>query len=79
MKVKIDTKKKVVTLHGAGNECTLLTLIAAFAGDAVILNSSQKSRFMRIITASALFDKITIDLKHENITKEFVQLMLRFN
>lgn len=77
MKVKIDTKNKKVTLKGIGNETKLLTVIAAFGGSAVQLTISQKSFFERALGAGKFIDTITIDLNHENITKEFIQIMLR--
>lgn len=75
MKVKIETNKKQLTLMASGNEKQLFTLIAAFAGEAVIYPKNNKS-FLQKIT-SKMVDKLVIDLSHESISKEFIQLVLR--
>lgn len=73
MKVKMD--KKLLTLKATGNEKQLFTLIAAFAGDAVIYPKNTKSFLEKL--SSKMVDKLVIDLTHESISKEFVQLVLR--
>lgn len=73
MKVKIDAKKKQIVLTALGNEKKVLTLIAAFSGDAVMnVNSNILKKL-----ASTMVSKIVIDMTHENISKEFIQLVLR--
>lgn len=79
MKIKIDTKNKKATLKGTGNESKILTVLAAFGGDALILSASQKNFFERAMGSGNFIDTLTIDLTHENITKEFIQLLLRLS
>lgn len=73
MTVKID--KKILTLKATGKEKKLFTLIAAFAGDAVIYPKNTKSFLEKL--SSKLVDKLVIDLTHDAISKEFIQLILR--
>ena len=77
MNVKIDKKGKKLVMKATGNEQKLITLIAAFGGDMVLLTSSQKSFFERALGTGKFIDTLTIDLSHKDISKEFVQLMLR--
>lgn len=49
----------------------------AFGWDMVLLTPSQKSFFERAMVSGNFIDTLTIDLTHKNISKEFVQLMLR--
>ena len=75
MIVKLNTKKKEVTLIAAGKEKNLFTLISAFAGDAVIYPTANRWKVTKVV--SLFVDKIVIDLQHSSISKEFVQLLLR--
>ena len=75
MVVKLNTKKKEVTLIAVGKEKNLFALISAFAGDAVIYPTANRWKVTKVV--SLIVDKIVIDLQHSSISKEFVQLLLR--
>lgn len=74
MKVKIFPKKKEIHISGTGSEKQILNLIAVFAGGAV--KNVNKSKLAKLV--SSFIDKIVIDMSHEAISKEFIQLLLRF-
>ena len=74
MKIKIDANKREITLLASGEERKVINLIIAFAGGSV--KNINKSLLDRI--ANSFVNTIKIDMNQENITKEFIQLLLRF-
>ena len=66
-------KKKAKLIAGPMDK-KLFTLITVFAGDAI---EGNKQSLLRKIS-SVLVGSITIDLTHPNITKEFIQLLMRY-
>ena len=66
-------KKKAKLIAGPSDK-KLFTLISVFAGDAVIGN---KKSFLRSL-GGILVGTLNIDLTHNNITKEFIQLLMRY-
>jgi hypothetical protein len=73
MKVKIDSKNRKIILTASGRERKVINLIVAFAGGSV--KNVSKSLIDRI--ANSFINTIVIDMDQENITKEFIQLLLR--
>jgi carbon monoxide dehydrogenase subunit G len=73
MKVKIDSKNRKIILTASGKERKVINLIVAFAGGSV--KNVSKSLIDRI--ANSFINTIVIDMDQENITKEFIQLLLR--
>lgn len=73
MKVKIDSKNRKIILTASGKERKVINLIVAFAGGSV--KNVNKSLIDRI--ANSFINTIVIDMDQENITKEFIQLLLR--
>lgn len=73
MKVKIDAKKRTITIIASGSEKKVLSLIVAFAGGS--LKNVNKSLLDRI--TNSFINTIVIDMDHPSISKEFVQLLLR--
>lgn len=74
MKVKIDAKKREITIIASGNERKAINLIIAFAGGSV--KNVNKNLLSRI--TSSFINTIKIDMDNEAISKEFIQLLLRF-
>lgn len=74
MKIKIDANKREITLLASGEERKAINLIIAFAGGSV--KNVNKGLLDRI--ANSFVNTIKIDMNQENITKEFIQLLLRF-
>ncbi len=75
MKILLDPKKKEITITAQGSETELFSLIVAFAGDAVIYPKTSPSFFKSF--TNKIFSKLIIDMTHENISKEFIQMLLR--
>lgn len=73
MKIKIDAKNRKITLTAVGKERKIINLIIAFAGGSV--KNVNKSLLDRI--SNSFMDTIVIDMDQENITKEFLQLLMR--
>lgn len=73
MKVKIDAKKREIIITANGNERKAINLIVAFAGGAV--KDINKNKLSRI--TSSFINTIKIDMGHEAVSKEFIQLLLR--
>ena len=73
MKVKIDPKKRTITIIASGSEKKVLSLIVAFGGGS--LKNVNKSILDKI--TNSFINTIIIDMDHENISKEFIQLLLR--
>jgi hypothetical protein len=74
MKIKIEANKRQITIIASGNEKKVLSLIVAFAGGSLKnVNSGLLNRL-----TSSFINTIVIDMNHESITKEFIQLLLRF-
>ena len=74
MKIKIDANKRQITIIASGNEKKVLSLIVAFAGGSL---KNVNSGLLNKLTRSFI-NTIVIDMNHESITKEFIQLLLRF-
>ena len=74
MKVKIDAKKLEITIIASGNEMKAINLIIAFAGGSV--KNVNKNLLSRI--TNSFINTIKIDMDNEAISKEFIQLLLRF-
>jgi alcohol dehydrogenase class IV len=74
MKVKIDAKKREITIIASGNERKAINLIIAFAGGSV--KNVNKNLLSRI--TNSFINTIKIDMDNEAISKEFIQLLLRF-
>lgn len=74
MKVKIDAKKREITIIASGNERKAINLIIAFAGGSV---KNVNNNLLSKITNSFI-NTIKIDMDNEAISKEFIQLLLRF-
>lgn len=74
MKVKIDAKKREITIIASGNERKAINLIVAFAGGSV--KNVNKNLLSKI--TSSFINTIKIDMDNEAISKEFIQLLLRF-
>lgn len=74
MKVKIDAKKREITIIASGNERKAINLIIAFAGGSV--KNINKNLLSRI--TNSFINTIKIDMDNEAISKEFIQLLLRF-
>ena len=74
MKVKIDAKKREITIIASGNERKAINLIIAFAGGSV--KNVNKNLLSKI--TSSFVNTIKIDMDNEAISKEFIQLLLRF-
>jgi hypothetical protein len=77
MKISIIPTKKIILLMATGGDAELFKILAGFAGDAIIFPKPNKSFFKAFITSKVTL--IKIDMEHENITKEFIQLLLRSN
>lgn len=73
MKVNIDAKKREITIVASGNERKAINLIVAFAGGSV--KNVNKSLLQKI--QNSFVNTIKIDMDQPNITKEFIQLLLR--
>ena len=73
MKVKIDAKKREITIIASGNERKAINLIVAFAGGSV--KNVNKNLLSKI--ASSFINTIKIDMDNEAVSKEFIQLLLR--
>jgi hypothetical protein len=74
MKVKIDAKKREITIIASGNERKAINLIIAFAGGSI--KNVNKNLLSRI--TNSFINTIKIDMDNEAISKEFIQLLLRF-
>ena len=72
MIVQINSKKKRITLRAGGSDKMVLTLVAGFAGDAIIGNKG----FFNKITFGFV-DKLVLDMSHPAISKQFIQLIMR--
>ncbi len=73
MKVKIDAKKRQITIIASGSEKKVLSLIVAFGGGSLKnVNSGMLSKL-----TSSFINTIILDMDHPSITKEFIQLLLR--
>lgn len=73
MKVKIDAKKRQIFIVASGSEKKVLSLIVAFAGGSLKnINTGVLSKI-----TNSFINTIVIDMNHENISKEFIQLLLR--
>jgi 3-deoxy-D-arabino-heptulosonate 7-phosphate (DAHP) synthase len=77
MKVFINSRKKQITLIATGSETDLFTLIVAFGGESIISPKPSKSLFKAL--ATKVFNRIVIDMTHENCSKEFIQMLLRMD
>lgn len=75
MKVKIDNKKDQIILIAGSAEKDLFTLLSAFGGEAIVFPRKTKGFFDTI--SSKVVTKIIIDMTHPNISKEFIQMILR--
>lgn len=73
MKVKIDAKKREITIIASGNERKAINLIVAFAGGSV--KNVNKNLLSKI--TSSFINTIKIDMDNEAVSKEFIQLLLR--
>ena len=73
MKVKIDAKKREITIIASGNERKAINLIVAFAGSSV--KNVNKNLLSKI--TSSFINTIKIDMDNEAVSKEFIQLLLR--
>ena len=73
MKVKIDAKKREITIIASGNERKAINLIVAFAGGSV--KNINKNLLSKI--TSSFINTIKIDMDNEAVSKEFIQLLLR--
>lgn len=73
MKIDIDAKRRVITIVASGQEKKVLSLIVAFAGGS--LKNVSDSLINKL--TSSFINTIKIDMDHPNITKEFIQLLLR--
>ena len=73
MKVKIDAKKRLITIVASGSEKKSLSLIVAFAGGS--LKNVNKTLLDKI--TSSFINTLVIDMDHESISKEFIQYLLR--
>lgn len=74
MKIKIDANKRTITIIASGSEKKVLSLIVAFAGGS--LKNVNKSLLDRI--TNSFINTIVLDMDHPTISKEFIQLLLRF-
>ena len=74
MKVKIDANKRTITVIASGSEKKVLSLIVAFAGGS--LKNVNKSLLDKI--TNSFINTLVIDMDHPSISKEFIQLLLRF-
>lgn len=74
MKIKIDANKRTITIIASGSEKKVLSLIVAFAGGS--LKNVNKSLLDRI--TNSFINTIVLDMDHPSISKEFIQLLLRF-
>ncbi len=74
MKIKIDAKKREILIVASGNEKKAINLIVAFAGGSV--KNVNKNLLSKI--TNSFINTIRIDMDQDNITKEFIQLLLRF-
>ena len=74
MKIKIDANKRTITIIASGSEKKVLSLIVAFAGGS--LKNVNKSLLDRI--TNSFINTIVLDMDHPPISKEFIQLLLRF-
>jgi len=75
MKVKIEAKQEKITLIADSGESDLFILISAFGGDAIIF--PRKTKGFLDSLSSKFVKKIVIDMNHPNISKEFIQMLLR--
>lgn len=73
MKIDIDAKRRVITIVASGQEKKVLSLIVAFGGGS--LKNVNDSLLNKL--TSSFINTIKIDMDHPNITKEFIQLLLR--
>lgn len=73
MKIDIDAKRRVITIIASGQEKKVLSLIVSFAGGS--LKNVNDSLLNKL--TSSFINTIKIDMGHPNITKEFIQLLLR--
>lgn len=73
MTVIIDPKKKKITLKGHGSDRKILTIVAGFAGEAIL--DDEKGLLNKL--TRGYVDRLTIDMTHENVSKEFIQLLMR--
>lgn len=73
MKVKIDAKKREITIIASGNERKAINLIVAFAGYSI---KNVNNNLLSKITSSFI-NTIKINMDSDVITKEFIQLLLR--
>lgn len=74
MKIKIESKKRQIIIIANGSEKKVLSLIVAFAGGSLKnVNSGMLSKL-----TNSFINTIVLDMDHESITKEFIQLLLRF-
>lgn len=73
MKVKIDAKKREITIIASGNERKAINLIVAFAGYSI---KNVNNNLLSKITSSFI-NTIKINMDSDIITKEFIQLLLR--
>ena len=73
MKVKIDAKKREITIIASGNERKAINLIVAFAGYSI---KNVNNNLLSKITSSFI-NTIKINMDSDVITKEFIQLLIR--
>lgn len=74
MKITIDAKKRQIILVASGQEKKVLSLIVAFAGGSL---KNVNTGLLNKITSSFI-NTIILDMDHPSISKEFIQLLLRF-
>lgn len=75
MKVTIDAKKKRILLVANSSEKKAFSLIAAYAGDSLI---GIDDNIIEKLSSSFWVNTLVIDMKHPVVTKEFIQLLMRF-